>query len=647
MKNIKNIITVLFAFILGLIHAQDINIDKISKNYDYLAYVTTSEILLKVAEKGYESPELFQKLGNSFYFNNKMEDAVKWYEKLMNLDPQEPIDAEYYFRYAQALKGIEEYKKSDEWMKKFKEESPLDSRSVAFNENKDYLSDIERQSHKNVSIKNLVINTELSDFGTTPYNNQIIFASSRGKDNMIYKWNNQPYLDLYIATLESDGDYGQVEKFDDNINTKFHESSVSFSPNKKFIYFTRNNYFKKKYRKDDKDFNRLKLFRAELEENGLWGNINSVHFNNDSYSVAHPSINADGSKLYFASDMPGNVGMSDIYMVDINEDGTLGDPENIGLNINTEAVESFPFINTKGDLYFSSTGYPGLGGLDIFVIRNFEKLMDENPKTYNIENLGKPYNSFSDDFGYYENLKNNTGFFSSNREGGKGDDDIYTFKVEDCKQELAGIVKDLKTQELLDSTTLILLDATGNELEKKALGIDASFKFDVDCNKVFLIRAEKEGYSTDETRIEAINTDENLDLELFLNKDKQAVKYGDDLAKTLDIPIIYFDLDKSNIRPDAALELQKIIQVMEDHPEMNIEVRSHTDSRANDSYNEALSERRNKATIKYLVNVGHIDARRLKGKGYGEKMLVNRCSNGVKCSEKEHQENRRSEFIIF
>lgn len=643
----KNIVTVLFAFAIGVIHAQDLNIDKISKNYDYLAYVTTSEILLKVAEKGYESPELFQKLGNSFYFNNSMEDAVKWYEKLMNLDHKESLDPEYYFRYAQALKGVEDYERSDEWMEKFKEESPLDSRSIAFNENIDYLSHIEKQSYKNVSIKNLAINTELSDFGTTPYKNQIIFASSRGKDNMIYKWNNQPYLDLYIATKMADDDYGNVEKFEDKLNTKFHESSVSFTPNGKFLFFTRNNYFKKKYRKDDLDFNRLQLLRAELGEDGSWGNISRIHFNNDSYSVAHPSINADGSKLYFASDMAGSVGMSDIYMVDINEDGTLGNPENIGININTEAVESFPFINTKGDLYFSSTGYPGLGGLDIFVIRDFEKYKHKNSKNYAIENIGKPFNSFSDDFGYYENLENNTGFFSSNREGGKGDDDIYSFKVEDCKQELAGIVKDLKTQELLRNSQVTLLDALGNEIETKSVGEDASFSFNVDCNNVYLIRAEKDGYSTDETRIEATNNKENLSLDLYLKIDKQAVKYGDDLAKTLDIPIIYFDLDKSNIRPDAAIELQKIIQVMEDHPEMNIEVRSHTDSRANDSYNEALSERRNKATIKYLVTIGKINSARLKGKGYGEKMLVNGCSNGVKCSEKEHQKNRRSEFIVF
>ncbi|WP_147675972.1 OmpA family protein [Algibacter pacificus] len=647
MKNIKHIIAVVFTFIIGLINAQDINIEKISKNYDYLAYVTTSEILLKVAEKGYESSELFQKLGNSFYFNNKMEDAVKWYEKLMNLEHQNPLDPEYYFRYAQALKGIEDYKKSDKWMKKFKEANPLDFRSIAFDENKDYLSRIEERSYKNVIIKNLEINSKLSDFGTTPYSDQIIFASSRGKSGMIYKWNNQPYLDLYSATKQDDGAYGLVEKFDDKINTKFHESSVTFTPNAKFIYFTRNNYFKKRYRKDDKDFNRLQLFRAELGENGTWGNISRIHFNNDSYSVAHPTINADGSKLYFASDMPGSIGMSDIYVVYINEDGTLGTPENLGVNINTEGVESFPFINKKGDLYFSSTGYPGLGGLDIYVIKDFEQLRNKKTNTYNIINIGKPFNSFSDDFAYYENLKKHTGFFSSNREGGKGDDDIYSFTIGDCKQELAGIVKDFKTQDLLVNATVTLFDALGNVIETKKTGADASFSFQADCNDVYLIRAEKEDYSTDEKRIEAINSIDNLNLKLLLKRDKQKVKLGDDLAKTLDIPIIYFDLDKSNIRPDAALELQKIIQVMKEHPEMNIEVRSHTDSRANDAYNDALSERRNKATIKYLVAIGKIKASRLRGKGYGEKRLVNRCSNGVKCTEAEHQKNRRSEFIVF
>ncbi len=646
MKRLKNIFIVVLALSFSLLNGQDKKISKIADNYDHLAYVKTSEILLKVAERGHESVELFQKLGNSFYFNNKMEEASKWYGKLMAMD--QLVDPEYYFRYAQALKGIENYKASDKWMVKFNKAKPSDLRGKTFVENDDYLSKIEKGSDKTIQIINLDINSELSDFGAIEHDNQLIFASSRD-EGRLYKWNEQPYLDLYKAIKQdSGGVYKEVSKFDENLNTRYHESSVAFTPDNYFIYFTRNNFYNNKSRKDDKNFNRLKIFRAELSDTDGWENITSIHFNNDDYSVAHPSINKEGTKLYFASDMPGTTGMSDIYVVDIKKDGILGEPKNLGMAINTEGSESFPFINDKGDLYFASSGHPGLGGLDVFVVRDFENLTNKGGEGFSVENLGKPFNSSQDDFGYYENLQTKQGFFTSNREGGKGDDDIYSFKVLDCEQILTGVVKDAYTQKLLPGTKIMLFDGAGNELETKIVGNDALFSFKVDCGKEYLVRAEKEDYSTDEKRIKTSNkTKEELQLGLLLSKDKQEIKVGDDLAKKMDIPIIYFDFDKSNIRPDAATELQKIIAVLKQYPAMTLDVRSHTDSRAPFNYNEALSKRRNKSTIKYIIEVGGINPNRLIGDGYGESQLVNKCSDGVSCTEEEHQLNRRSEFIVI
>ena len=643
MKTIRSIYIALLSLFIVTVEAQEKVIKKVTKtSYDNLAYVKTSEVLLEVAEQGHKSADLFEKLGNSFYFNNKMEEAAKWYGELMALEEEGTfIEPEYYFRYAQALKGLENYEESDKWMTKFKDTAPTDLRAKAFSGTSDYLSKIERSSYKDVEIKNLEINTALSDFGAAVQGDNLIFASSRG-DGEIYKWNEQPYLDLYQTTKQADGSYARASKFDDELNTKYHESSVAYTPNGKYIYFTRNNYFKNKYREDDKKFNRLKLLRAEVTDTGSFENLNSVHFNSDDYSVAHPTINASGTKLYFASDMPGTIGNSDIYVVDINTDGTLGTPENLGDTINTEGSETFPFINKNGDLYFSSTGYPGLGGLDIYVIEDFE---NKNVKV--VQNIGKPFNSSQDDFGYYENVATREGFFTSNREGGKGDDDIYGFTVPECMQLVEGVVKDADTDELLVGSKVILYNIKGEEIASTEVGADAKYSFEVSCESQYLVRGTKAEYASEEKRfLSAKRLEAPTTQDLHLKLDTKQIQVGDDLAKTLDIPIIYFDFDKDNIRPDAAIELEKVIAVLKQYPNMSLDVRSHTDSRAPYDYNIALSTRRNKSTIRYIIDKGGIESSRLTGKGYGETQLVNKCSDGVKCSEQAHQLNRRSEFII-
>jgi len=399
MKLYKLTLLAFFSFFVSVGYAQKSKVRKANKEYDKFAYVKTSEILLEVANEGHKSVELFRKLGNSFYFNNKMEDAAKWYGELMALN--ETVDPEYYYRYAQALKYNENYEESDKWMKKFYESKTDDSRGRAFMSTVNYLDKIEKSS-KNFEVKNLDLNSAVSDFGATQYKNKLIFASSRG-DGKSYGWNEQPFLDLYAATKQEDGTYSNVEDYDETVNTKYHESTASFTPDDQIMFFTRNNYTKNKLKRDNKDITRLKLYRARLQDDGDWDDVESIHFNSDQYSVAHPSVNVYGTKLYFASDMPGTFGQSDLFVVDINTDGTLGDPINLGKSINTEGQETFPFINEKGDLFFSSNGYPGLGGLDVYVIRDFEnKYASSAPLV--VENLAKPINSPQDDFGYYENL---------------------------------------------------------------------------------------------------------------------------------------------------------------------------------------------------------------------------------------------------
>jgi len=648
MKTISKYI--LLTFVLAFssaVFAQNGKIQSVKDDYRNFAYVKTSEVLLEVANKGYKSADLFQKLANSFYFQNKMKEAAKWYGELMNMN--EVIDPEYYFRYALALKGIKDYEASDKWMEKFNELKPNDLRGKAFLSKVDYKSDIEELSRDDIELLNLEINTELSDFGTTEYETGIVFASARGGGRK-YRWNEEPYLDLYYVEKTEDDTFGEVKSIEGEVNTKFHESSAVFSPNGKYMFFTRNNYHRLKYKEDDTGINRLQLYRATLNEDGHWDNIHKVHFNSVDYSVAHPTLNVTGTKLYFASDMPGTFGQSDIFVVDVNDDGTLGEPENLGSSINTEGQESFPFMNTNGDLYFSSTGFPGLGGLDVFKSEGIdEKIKTGSNRNFPIENVGKPVNSEWDDFGYYENLVTKRVYFSSNREGGKGSDDIYTFEVPEIKLLVEGVVQDMNTEELIPNSTVILYNEDGVEIARQTVGEDAYFKFEVDPKKEYLIRVEKEKYTSDEKRFTTPNKNQELKMELLIEKDEQQIEPCDDLAKVLDIPIIYFDFDKSNIRYDAEIEIQKVLAVLTKYPTMHIDIRSHTDCRGPAAYNEKLSDRRAQSTRQYLIKKG-IAAERLTAKGYGEARLVNDCgcepSNNSHCSEEEHQLNRRSEFII-
>ncbi|MEF3078564.1 OmpA family protein [Winogradskyella poriferorum] len=647
MRTISRYISLVCAGMFALsAFAQNGKIKSVEDDYKDFAYVKTSEVLLEVANKGYKSAELFQKLANSYYFRNDMENAAKWYGELFTMN--DVIDPEYYFRYAMALKGIEDYKESDKWMKKFNELKPDDMRGRAFLSKVDYKSNIEELSRDDIEPHNLEINTELSDFGTTEYENGIVFASARGGGRK-YRWNEEPYLDLYSAEKTESG-FGGAKAIEGKVNTKYHESSAVFSPNGKYMFFTRNNFYRLKYKEDETGVNRLQLYRATLSEDGTWDEIHKVHFNSEDYSVAHPTLNLTGTRLYFASDMPGTFGQSDIFVVDVNDDGTLGKPENLGPSINTEGQESFPFMDTSGNLFFSSTGFPGLGGLDVFKSEELDqKVEGGSNRNFPIENVGKPVNSSADDFGYYENLVTKRVYFSSNREGGKGSDDIYTFEVPECEQLVFGTVQDSKTDELIPDATVILFDGEGKEIERKTVGEDAAFEFELDCEMEYLIRGEKETYISDEKRFTTPKKKQELQLQLLLEKDVQEINPCDDLAKILDIPIIYFDFDKSNIRYDAEIELQKVLAVLNKYPTMNIDIRSHTDCRGPADYNEKLSDRRAKSTRQYLIDNG-IAAERLTAKGYGESQLVNDCgcepTNESSCSEEEHQLNRRSEFII-
>ena len=298
-------------------------------------------------------------------------------------------------------------------------------------------------------------------------------------------------------------------------------------------------------------------------------------------------------------------------------------------------------------MYFASDGHTGLGGLDVYVTRLDPQTEEEKL----VVNIGKPINSPEDDFAFIVDEKSKRGYFSSNRPGGKGKDDIYSFlQLEDlksfCEITIAGIVKDKDTEELLAGTKVSLYDSSNNLIESTVVGDDAAYSFMTECSSEYFVRGEKEEYNTVEKLVQTPGKTEALDVPLVLEKTIKTATVGDDLAKVLSLNPIYFNFDKSNIRPDAAVELAKVIEVMNQYPDMKIDIRSHTDSRRNDGYNLRLSDRRAKSTVNYIITKGGIARERLTGKGYGETSPVNSCRNGATCSEDDHQLNRRSEFII-
>ncbi len=632
----KKLYTLVFVLSITIgAFAQGSKLNKADKKYDKYSYIDAIEIYEKVAEKGYKSVELFEKLGNAYYFNGELDKASKWYGELFALNQE--VDSEYYFRYAQALKAEGNYEKSNQYMELFAQKTD-DSRAKLYQQNKDYLTDIDAVSGK-YTMDKTDVNSEFFDYGPTFFGKQIVFTSSRSEGNQyskIHDWTKQNFTDLFVASIDNNGKLGSVENFSNTVNTKYNESSPVFTKDGKTMYFTRNNYNDGKKRKSDDKVIMEKIYKAELV-NGEWTNVKEVPFSNDNYKTAHPALSPDEKTMYFASDMPGSFGNSDLYKVSIDSNGKFGTPENLGPTINTEGRETFPFVDAENNLFFASDGHPGLGGLDIF-----EAKANDNSFKKPV-NIGKPLNSPMDDFSYVTN-KDGLGFFSSNREGGSGFDDIYTFTV--CTHTLSGLITDIDTKEILSNAKVILFDDKMNQISETTSSDKGSYSFKIECNKKYYVRASKVEYETTEKSFGPVTKTGESKLDIELKRNIFPIEVGTDLAKILDVSIIYFDLDKWNIRPDAAEDLEKIIAVMNQYPNMTIDIRSHTDSRQTHKYNELLSDRRAKSTLEFMVKNG-INRNRLTAKGYGETQLVNNCSDDVPCSEAEHQKNRRSEFIVL
>ncbi|AWG23577.1 flagellar motor protein MotB [Flavobacterium faecale] len=645
MKMRKIILTTVLLLFVQQNFAQKATVAAADKQYDRYAYIEAIATYERVASKGYKDEKMFQKLGNAYYFNANLEKAAYWYGELFAMNGDQP--AEYCYRYSQALKSIGDYIKADKISSLFAKKASSDQRAILYSNDKKYLEEIQSNAGRFL-IEDAGINSEYSDYGTAFSSDNLVFASARdtiGVSKKVFKWTNQSFTNLYSAQVQADGKLAEPTRFSKKINSKFHESTPVFTKDGTTMYFTRNNYLDGKRGKDSERITLLKIYKA-TKVDGEWKNIIELPFNSDSYSVAHPALNPDNSELYFASNMPGTLGQSDIFKVTINSDGTYSTPINLGNTINTEGRETFPFIAEDNELFFASDGRPGLGGLDIYRTKigaststSFEE----------ITNMSMPINSPQDDFALFMDSKSRIGFFTSNRTGGKGYDDIYKFSEVPCKQSLSGLITDAESNDILADAIVNLYDKNHKLLFNSKSDVNGIYNFAIDCGKTYIVEAKKEHYESNEDFVVIPKVTGDSKLPLKLTKDGCHLVVGADIAKCFGIKLIYFDLDKSFIRKDAALELEKILDVLKQYPTVKMDIRSHTDCRQTAKYNEALSDRRAKSTMAWLIKNG-VEANRLTAKGYGETQLVNDCgcepTNESSCTEEQHQMNRRSEFIV-
>jgi len=632
------------------------NIFSAKSKYESYEFSPAIDRYLKLARSGKGNKEVFENLAIAYYNNSQYDLATVWFNKLISLYPKN-IDAELYFKASVAFKSIEAYDASDQFYRKYLE---LNKQLVLHNylePNSNYIDTILSKTGK-YNLFKTNINSQNSDFGLNFYGeNEVVFASSLdATGSQKFRWSNEPFLDLFTAQIDSLGNLSQREQLKGNVNTKYHESTATISMDGNTMYFTRNNFFKGRLKSSKDKQVKLKIYKATKKQDS-WVNIKELPFNGNQYSTAHPTLSPDGKKLYFSSDMPGTFGMSDIWFVYIFENDTYSQPINLGPNVNTEFRESFPFIDSENNFYFSSDGKLGLGGFDIF-----ESKLNVRGFPYETSNIGKPVNSPFDDFSYVYNNKRNFGFISSNRNGlnGSSSDEVYKIiktgkspqsllskkGMSNCEGHIGGVVYDIFTKDLLQGASIELLNENNNIIKQTNADQNGEFNFTekFNCSKSYFIRVSN-GISYN-SRILKFNFNENQNI--FENIDLSWLTncIPDDLICVLGVEPIFFDLDKATLTRSSVLSLKKVLIAMVKYPTMILQISSYADSRASKEYNRVLSERRASTTRKWLTNKG-IDPNRLLIKALGEENFDNICGDNSDCSESEYQLNRKSTFKIL
>jgi outer membrane protein OmpA-like peptidoglycan-associated protein len=634
----------LLSFLLpNLSFGQKVTIKMADKSFDEFAFIDAIGLYVYAFEKDSTDNYVIKRLADANRNIGNTEEVERWLKKLIDRKVEVPEDI---FNYSQALKSNGKYLLAEVWLKEYSELRPEDGRVNIQVSILEYIQFLMRDSI-DFEIRDVSLNTVGSEMGPAFYKDQVVFSSTSigAKTGANYKWNELPYLHMYSAKANDDGDLTSPEPFAPKLKTAYHDGPVSFDQGKDIIYFTRNNFVKGKISKSKTDVVNLKIFIGKLED-GEWNLTGSFQFNSNEYSAGHPSIDKDGSILYFASDMPGGYGKSDLYF-SVLSNGQWSKPFNLGPKINTEGNEFFPFISSDGVIYFASDGHGGLGGLDIYFS------VPEMGIFSSIENMGYPINSAKDDFGMAMDSTGVKGYFSSNRIGGKGNDDLYSLKIDHIPVIIRGTVKDRDTKDVLPDAKVTVIDEDGKTIFSSITRADGQFEFEVSKGQQYIVNVNKEFYSESEKTVatSTLRPNDEVFAEIFLDQKideqsnepapKSMEEEGGVPLQVVEIDYINYALDQTEIKPEAAVILDKLIALMKEFPDLEIRVESHTDSRGSDEYNMLLSKKRAKAAFDYLSSKG-VDPNRMLYQGYGETKLLNKCTNGVTCTEEQHEVNRRS-----
>lgn len=619
----KTITLACFILLFSMSFAQDKNTAKADAFFESYQYVSAIEEYLKLAENKNATSYIYSKLADSYYNIFNPEEAAKWYKKAVE---GKKVEAEIYYRYAQTLKSLGKYKEANAQMEVFSKYLPNDSRAKEYKENPNYIPSLSNQTKMFDVAETSIKYKGQSSFGAFLTNeSELYFTSTKNTSKKTDKWTEQPYLDIYKAKRDINGKFSEAESVSE-LNTPYHDGPVTISNDGKTMFFARDGHSEGSYQKSKSGNIKIGeqgIYKA-TKEGEKWVNIEALPINSVKYSVTNPSLSSDGKTLYFASNMPGGMGESDIWKVSILGN-TYGKPENLGARVNTAGKENFPFITDDEVLYFASMGKQGFGGLDIYKID-----LKTNEEAINV---GKPVNSEKDDFSFSFNKKANIGFFSSNR---NGFDAVFS-ATPICKTNANIVVTNKNSGQIIYNATVTIKDNLGNTIESQKTNEKGMVQYSVECGTFYLLLVSADNYESATVVLEKSNEKETT-TSVQLIPEEVIITEKEVILKS-----IYFDFDKSNITAQGAKELDKLVTVMKKYPSMIIFVKSHTDSKGKDDYNLNLSEQRAQATVQYIISRG-IDKGRISGKGFGSTEPKINC--GKKCTDEQHAQNRRSEFLI-
>ncbi|MCC9043656.1 OmpA family protein [Myroides sp. M-43] len=654
-------IVLISMFSVGAV-AQKSSIRKANQQIEKMAYADAIKIYEKLVSKGKKADEISNNLAKAYYENGMYLEANHWYDKLYGkiTISSEIKDVDAFYQYIQTIRTTGDYMLANSKMDLLAEIAPENGIVKKYLSDPNYLEQVNanREGYR-VKILNSV-NTGGSEYGSALYKGEIVYASStnkKGKHKKTHSWTNDPYTKLYSAPVRIDGFIGSVKPFAKKLEGKYNESNAIFTADARTMYFSSNNRGGNTTRYSDGAV-LVNLYRAYSFGQGKWGDVEKLTINVDHANTAQPALSPDQDWIYFSSDRPGGYGKSDLYRVRLFRDGTTGTPENLGDKINTPGRESFPFVSSDNVLYFASDGHPGLGGLDLYGVQ-----IDPDGTFGEVVNLGNSINSPYDDFAMYLDPEAKFGFITSNRPNGQGKDDLYYVRMKqgtelNISQEIQGRVVDKFTNDPILDAFVFLYDSKHKMIQEVEVDKRGDYIFkDVKVNRDYYVAVKSNGYISQEQSVEDVDKNDVRVVNFGLTKvdnhhnggnnfTAKSIKKGDDLTSHLALAPIYFDHDSSIIRSDAQLELSKVVLMMKQNSSVKIQVRSHTDSTGPDLYNLKLSDRRAKATVEEIISQG-ISPSRISGQGFGETRLLNHCANNVRCTEQEHQLNRRSEFIII